>query len=163
MYEAGPPLELPILRTLYDYWAGKRLGRAMPDRADIDPIEMKPWLGNLMLVELGPGDDYIYRLYGSTFVNQFKVDMTGQSIDKLPAGQAALLRSEYDAVVKARKPMSRRYTATFDYTSRDKRSQWQVERSWERLVLPLSGGEDAVKMLLVGAYPLESAQEDRLT
>lgn len=163
MYEAGPPLELPILRTLYDYWAGKRLGRAMPDRADIDPIEMKPWLGNLMLVELAPGDDYIYRLYGSTFVNQFKVDMTGQSIDKLPAGQAALLRSEYDAVVKARKPMSRRYTATFDYTSRDKRSQWQVERSWERLVLPLSGGEDAVKMLLVGAYPLESAQEDRLT
>ena len=84
------------------------------------------------------GGDYLYRLYGSTFVNQFKVDMTGKRVNELPEKQAELLRSEYDAVVHSGIPMSRRYTATFDYTSRDKRSTWQVERSWERLALPLT-------------------------
>jgi len=154
-----PPLSLPLLRSLYAYWAEKRQGRPMPDRADIDPIEMRAWLGNLMLVEIAPDGDFVYRLYGSTFVNQFKVDMTGRSIRDLPAAQAELLRSEYDAVVKSARPMSRHYTASFDFTSRDRRSQWQVERSWERLVLPLTNGGESVRMLLVGAYPLGAASE----
>lgn len=163
MLEGAPQLTLETLRALYSYWAGKRHGRALPDRADIDPIEMKAWLGNLMLVERLDGGDYLYRLYGSTFVNQFKVDMTGKRVNELPEKQAELLRSEYDAVVHSGIPMSRRYTATFDYTSRDKRSTWQVERSWERLALPLTAGGAEVKMLLVAAFPLEPAQEDRLS
>jgi hypothetical protein len=163
MLEGAPQLTLETLRALYSYWAGKRHGRALPDRADIDPIEMKPWLGNLMLVERKDDGDYLYRLYGSTFVNQFKVDMTGKRVNELPEKQAELLRSEYDAVVHSGIPMSRRYTATFDYTSRDKRSTWQVERSWERLSLPLTAGGGEVRMLLVAAFPLEPAPEDRLS
>jgi hypothetical protein len=163
MLEGAPQLTLEMLRALYAYWAGKRAGRALPDRADIDPIEMKAWLGNLMLVERLDGGDYLYRLYGSTFVNQFKVDMTGKRVNQLPEKQAEMLRSEYDAVVHSGIPMSRRYTATFDYTSRDKRSTWQVERSWERLALPLTAGGAEVKMLLVAAFPLEPAPEDRLS
>src|SRR3546814_10546172 len=46
-----------------------------------------PWLGNLMLVERKDDGDYIYRLYGSTFVNQFKVDMTGKQVSGLPEKQ----------------------------------------------------------------------------
>lgn len=163
MLEGAPQLTLETLRALYNYWAGKRNGRALPDRTDIDPIEMKAWLGNLMLVERLEDGDYLYRLYGSTFVNQFKVDMTGKRVNGLPEKQADLLRSEYDAVVHSGIPMSRRYTATFDYTSRDKRSTWQVERSWERLALPLTAGGTEVKMLLVAAFPLEPAPEDRLS
>lgn len=163
MLEGAPQLTLETLKALYSYWAGKRNGRALPDRADIDPIEMKPWLGNLMLVERKDDGDYLYRLYGSTFVNQFKVDMTGKRVNELPEKQAELLRSEYDAVVHSGIPMSRRYTATFDYTSRDKRSTWQVERSWERLSLPLTAGGTEVRMLLVAAFPLEPAPEDRLS
>ncbi|WP_430398786.1 PAS domain-containing protein [Ferrovibrio sp.] len=159
MADPAPVLTLPLLRSLYAYWDGKRHGRPLPDRADIDPIEMRPWLGNLMLVERSGEDDYIYRLYGSAFVDQFKVDMTGQSISALPPQQALLLRTEYAAAVRAGIPLSRQYTATFDYTSRDKRSAWQVERTWERLVLPLTGGAESVRMLLVGAYPLETVEE----
>lgn len=161
MLEGAPQLTLETLQALYAYWAAKRQGRPMPDRANIDPIEMKPWLGNLMLVERKDDGDYIYRLYGSTFVNQFKVDMTGKRVNELPEQQASLLRTEYDAVVHSRMPMSRRYTATFDYTSRDKRSQWQVERSWERLALPLTAGGEDVRMLLVAAFPIEPSPEDR--
>src|SRR3546814_19640447 len=116
-----------------------------------------------MLVERKDDGDYIYRLYGSTFVNQFKVDMTGKQVSGLPEKQAELLRTEYDAVVHSRMPMSRRYTATFDYTSRDKRSAWQVERSWERLALPLTAGGEDVRMLLVAAFPLEPQPEARFS
>lgn len=161
MPDTVPELSLPTLRALYGYWAEKRRGRPMPDRADIDPIEMRPWLGHLMLVERKPDGDYIYRLYGSAFVDQFKVDMTGLAISSLPAGQAELLRAEYDAVVNALAPTTRQYTAQFESTSRDKRSSWAVERSWERLVLPLSNGGDAVGMLLVAAYPIDNTEENK--
>ena len=163
MLEGTPQLTLETLQALYAYWASKRQGRSMHDLADIDPIEMNPCLGNLMLVERRDDGDYVYRLYGSTFVNQFKVDMTGKRVSELPPQQAELLRTEYDAVIHSRMPMSRRYTATFDYTSRDRRSSWQVERSWERLSLPLTAGGDEVRMLLVAAFPLEPAPEDRLS
>ena len=158
--DSGPQLSLPTLRALYGYWAEKRRGRPMPDRADIDPIEMRPWLGHLMLVERKPDGDYIYRLYGSAFVDQFKVDMTGQAISTLPAAQAELLRAEYDAVVNSAAPTTRQYTAQFESTSRDKRSSWAVERSWERLVLPLSNGGSEVGMLLVAAYPIDNSTEN---
>lgn len=161
MLQTAPNLTLETLATLYAYWAEKCRGRSMPDRADIDPIEMRTWLGHLMLVERRPDGDYVYRLYGSAFVDQFKVDMTGQSISRLPPAQAELLRAEYDAAIKTAHPMSRRYTATFDFTSRDKRSNWQVERTWERLVLPLSNGSSSVGMLLVAAYPIDSEEETK--
>lgn len=86
--------------------------------------------------------------------------MTGLAISSLPTGQAELLRAEYDAVVNALAPTTRQYTAQFESTSRDKRSSWAVERSWERLVLPLSNGSDAVGMLLVAAYPIENTEEN---
>lgn len=159
LLQTAPDMTLDTLRDLYAYWASKLNGRSMPDRADVDPIEMRPWLGHLMLVERKADGDYVYRLYGSAFVEQFKVDMTGQSITQLPASQADLLRAEYDGAIKSAQPMSRRYTATFDFTSKDKRSTWQVERTWERLVLPLSNGGNGVGMLLVAAYPIDSIEE----
>jgi len=42
------PVEIPDARLLglFSYWNSKRNDRAMPARRDIDPIEMKAWLGN---------------------------------------------------------------------------------------------------------------------
>ena len=49
-----PPFDIPEprLRSLYDYWHSKMHGHDLPARADIDPLEMKQWLGNLMLIVL---------------------------------------------------------------------------------------------------------------
>lgn len=154
-----PKLDDPRLNALFEYWDGKRANRPYPDRSDIDPIEMKPWLGHLMLVDRTPGGDYIYRLYGSAFVDEFKLDMTGQSINGLPPERRDLIRAEYDSVAIPGIPASRQYTAMFEYSSRDGRSTWKVQRSWERLVLPLSAGSSDVGVLLVGAYPLDEGDE----
>jgi hypothetical protein len=42
----------PLLQHLYDYWDEKWRGRAMPSRADIDPLEMTFILGYVSLVDV---------------------------------------------------------------------------------------------------------------
>jgi hypothetical protein len=39
-------------RRLYDYWHEKRGTRAMPSRADIDPLELKGVLGWVLLLDV---------------------------------------------------------------------------------------------------------------
>jgi hypothetical protein len=40
------------LRRLYDYWNGKRAGREFPSRADLDPLELRWIVGNLLLLDV---------------------------------------------------------------------------------------------------------------
>lgn len=153
-----PELTDPRLAALFAYWDGKRAGRAMPTRADIDPIEMQAWLGNLLLIDVTDDGRFVYRLYGTKFVDSFGLDMTGRSVDELPAEQRERVRSDYEAVRASGQPRARLYTALFETSSRGLRQPGadaarapQVV-TWERLVLPL--GAPSVAMLLVGAYPL---------
>lgn len=139
------------LDALYSFWEARCRGRAVPARADFDPIDMRPWLGHLMLVDWA-GGKWVYRLYGTAFVEAFRREMTGKSIDELPAEQAALLRAEYDKVRAEAAPVWRTYSAKFEHATPDGRQQWQLGQTWERLVLPLSDGGDDVSVVLVGAY-----------
>lgn len=139
------------LDALYAFWDARRNGRAVPARADFDPIEMRPWLGNLMLVDWA-GGKWVYRLYGTAFVEAFRREMTGKSIDELPPEQAALLRTEYEKVRADAAPVWRTYSAKFEHATPDGRQQWQLGQTWERLALPLSDGSADVSVVLVGAY-----------
>ena len=40
----------PRLQRLYQYWSDKRGERGMPSRADIDPLDMRFAIGNIILV-----------------------------------------------------------------------------------------------------------------
>lgn len=150
-----PPLTDSRLGALFAYWDGKRGGRAMPRRSDIDPIEMRQWLGNLLLIDVTVEGRFVYRLYGTRFVDNFGRDMTGRSVDDLPADQQERVRTDYEAVCASLQPRARLYTASFEVPQRGtmQRSEAQVV-TWERLVMPLSDGGERVEMLLVAAYPL---------
>jgi len=150
-----PPLTDSRLAALFAYWESKRNGRPMPKRADIDPIEMRQWLGNLLLIDVSEDGKFVYRLYGTRFVDNFGHDMTGRSVDDLPVEQQERVRADYQAVCRSRLPRARLYTASFEVPQRGPmpRSEAQVV-TWERLVLPLSDAAERVEMLLVAAYPL---------
>jgi hypothetical protein len=150
-----PPLTDSRLAALFAYWDGKRRGRGMPKRSDIDPIEMRQWLGNLLLIDVTVEGRFIYRLYGTRFVDNFGRDMTGRSVDDLPVEQQERVRTDYEAVCASRQPRARLYTASFEVPQRGtmQRSEPQVV-TWERLVMPLGDSEARVDMLLVAAYPL---------
>ena len=170
--EFAPPGDLlaqdithPKLRTLYLYWQERRAGFPFPSRRDIDPIEMRNWLGNLLLIACEPGVRYRYVVYGTHFVDAFGVDLTGRWIDALPKDQHRMLAEEYDTVRMSGIPELRRYTARFGLVTRGKPTSSEREMTWERLVLPLGGtrasgtreaDRDRVALLLVGAYALES-------
>jgi hypothetical protein len=127
----------------------------MPSRADLDPLEMGAWLGNLLLIDVAKGGEFVYRLYGTKFVDSFGVDMTGHGVDELPPEQQERLRTDYEAVSESCAPRVRLYTADFEPpSSSSKPAAPSQVVTWERLVLPLSDDGVRVTMLLVGAYPL---------
>ena len=148
-------LNLQMIEELYDFWQARQRGGGYPDRADFDPVDMRAWLGHLMLVELAEGR-WIYRLYGTYFVETFRREMTGKAIDELPPEQARLLQEEYDRVRIGAAPVVRTYSALFEFGTLDGRKSWQLDQTWERVSFPLSdaaagpGGD--VRLVLVGAY-----------
>src|SRR3546814_4610975 len=75
----------PGLRRLYDYWSAGRAGRALPPRALVDPVAMRPWLGNLSLVEVRHDPlRFRFRLCGSSVVDRIGLDLTGGDLDAIP-------------------------------------------------------------------------------
>ncbi len=75
--EIAPAISYPSLRSLYDYWRARERPGALPGRRDIDPIEMKFMLGNLILVDVerapaGQVTDFRYRLIGSNLVDRLQ-------------------------------------------------------------------------------------------
>jgi hypothetical protein len=65
------------LQQLYAYWDGKRAGRAMPRRSDIDPLEIKNLLPLILIVERVGLRAFRYRLVGTSIVDASGVEITG--------------------------------------------------------------------------------------
>jgi len=140
-------LRHPQLKDLYQFWLSLCEGETLPMGADLDPADLRPWIDNLVVLDVSiDGNDFTYAYYGRSFSNAFNADKIGKSIDDLPGDQAEMLKAEYDRVVRERLPTTRVYTADFDGEM----------QTWERLVLPLFDGRGEVEKLLVSAYQLQS-------
>lgn len=141
-------LRHPQLKDLYQFWLGLCDGEQLPVAADLDPAELRPWIDNLVVLDVAvDGTDFTYAYYGRSFSNAFHADTVGKSIESLPSEQATILKNEYDRVIKERIPAARVYTADFGGDV----------QTWERLVLPLFDGRGDVEKLLVCAYRLNGS------
>jgi hypothetical protein len=129
------------LRRMLAYWESCRAGRAMPRRADIDPVDFAYLLGNIALVEIH--DDprvYRWRLVGTWWREKFGVEGTGMWIDDWPfEKQSQAVRTAYDRVVAARAPLVFARVLQLD----GKRI------ASETLMLPLSENGTDVSMIVV--------------
>jgi hypothetical protein len=140
------------LGAIYAYWDGKRRGRLMPSRTDIDPFELKPYLPQLVLLDVeGVPPRFRYRLVGTEVTRVRRglssSDPTGQFVDEVThhQGTGAVL-AHYCRVVAERRPS----TDAGAYPP-------SPERPWvrfSRLVLPLSSDDVTVNMLLVALVPM---------
>lgn len=141
------PFEIPEprLRSLYSYWHSKMHGESLPGRSDIDPLEMKPWLGNLMLIEFhGDVSSYQIRLDGTNLEHYYGTRRTGFGVEKLTSeDERELLMSQYGTVLDEKRPAY--YEAEF--TNSD-----GVFSRQAKLILPLSADKERVDMVLVGIY-----------
>jgi hypothetical protein len=131
----------PVLVAAYRYWDGKRAGRPMPDRRDVDPLDMPKFiLPHLALIEITDDDRLKLRLVGTEIVRHHKRDNTGRCADEY-------LEGKYLAYVNALYAELRTKAAPMFAASRFRHPDNHVDTS--RLLLPLTRGGTAVRIVLL--------------
>ncbi len=135
----------PRLGRLFDYWRGKCGGRPMPARADIDPVEMREWLGNLLLAEFfGSVEDYRVRIDGTNLIAYGGGDRTGRGQETLTSVEERnLIKAQYEPVLETGQ------TAYFETQFTNSENRFLRE---QKLLLPLSDDGKTVNMVLAGIY-----------
>lgn len=132
---------------LFAYWHLKRGSRAMPARADIDPVDLKRLLPLLCLIDVVPdARRYVYRLVGTRDVEMRGFDPTGKSVAEGSYAESPGETERYlDQVVTACQPLIYRGT----YRPFDTRIETD-----EVLFLPLSTDGTSVEMVLLYSHTL---------
>lgn len=146
----NPSLEqvtAPPLRALLEYWMELREGGVLPAAGRIDPLGMRGALGYVMLVDVvEEGQDFRYRLYGSSLASVSEFDMTGRLLSNHAA--SAYIRefslATYRAALKRREPVFSEYAPAGTL----------VIARWQRIILPLADASGAVLRFLSGAAPV---------
>lgn len=138
-----PEISNPKLQRLYEYWSRQRGDRKWPTRADLDPIEIRFVLGNVILAEVLPETPprYRIRLHGTTLAQRVGYDLTGKMLDDMPVPEFRdLVRRSFNKVVRTGEPLH-----VIANRMVDERMQ-----HYESILMPLSNGGERVEMILIG-------------
>jgi hypothetical protein len=134
------------LKALFAYWKGKAGARRMPARKDLDPIEMKGWLGNLMLLDFPTGRfiEFRYRLEGTNIEAFYDARRTGHGVEIMTAeSERKSVLPQWEAVFEQGRPAY--------YESDILSSEGKLARQI-KLLLPLSEDGEHVNMILGAIY-----------
>jgi len=134
----------PRLGQAYLYWRTKAAGRAIPSRADIDPIEIPRLLPDVMLVDVLSDGRYRYRLIGTENSQAQGVNATGRYLDEVLPGPEykAHVLGLYDEAVAARCAL---YSECLFISPRRR----EPERHTKVLFMPLAEDGARVNMVFV--------------
>ncbi|WP_193370374.1 PAS domain-containing protein [Pelagibius marinus] len=133
----------PDLCLALDYWKSKKGDRIAPARADIDPVDIPRLLPRVMLVDVesteGSAPDFHYRLSGTGIRNVHGYDATGlRPLDLKPPIYGKLIHAHYRAAAEARTPLAHVIVMITN----------KKQRSYARLILPLSEDGETINMLM---------------
>lgn len=135
------------LRFLLDHWRNLAGNGRPPELTRIDPIELKPALGYIVLLEPIEGArDFRYRLYGSTVAGISGFDMTGKLVSEMRASSyvAEFTIATYRAVMTRLMPA---------YTERTPVGALRTT-SWQRIALPFVDRTGAAARILAATVPI---------
>lgn len=137
------------LQFLLSYWTGLKRGAPFPRYTDIDPLDMRPVLGYVTLLEPVGGDrDFRYRVFGSAIASLSKFELTGRLASELCASPTVIEFSlaTYRVAFRRRAPL---------YTVRSP-SGAHYTATWHRLTLPLVDSNGEMARLISASVPLSS-------
>ncbi len=137
------------LRFLMNYWTQLKGAALMPHARAIDPMNMRPVLGYIMLLEPIDGDrDFRYVVYGSEIAAVSEGEMTGKFASSLHASQSVIEFgvASYRAAWRKQTPL---------YTARTPIGAYRTAE-WHRLTLPLAGDDGRIIRLIAGSVPLSA-------
>jgi hypothetical protein len=131
----------PDVLKMFAYWEGKRRGRAMPSRSDIDPAELVGLLPNIMLVDVVDDERrFVYRLVGTGEVQLRGHDPTGKSVrDGYFAATPEAAEERYQRILDTKAP----------YYEEDNFQMVDRYICEANLFLPLSEDGRTINMILV--------------
>ncbi|MEZ5830348.1 MAG: PAS domain-containing protein [Dongiaceae bacterium] len=157
MYLPGqmPVISTPQLQTLADLWLSKRKGDALPCRSDFSDDDLRPWFGNMLVVELVEGPHrFRFRLMGTSLVNAASRELTGKFFDEADiSGYDPDVLQDYDEVVRSRAPLCK--TRHYRPVPGAFMEHWRI---YERLLLPLASDGKTIDRILGCSYPLAEKQ-----
>lgn len=136
------------LNFLLQKWRALRRERLMPPMGAIDPLELAPALGFVILIDVLPeAYDCRYRLYGAGISKYAGRDWTGfltSEMNRITRTHVSLFyRAGYRAIYLRPTPLFTWHRLASGYSA----------SSWSRLLLPLSGDDGSVARFLVGNIP----------
>ena len=136
--------------SLLQFWDSLRAGRTMPERQDIVPEDLFPWLGFLHLLEpIDGGRDFRYVIFTTrTLVGRDK-DMTGKYVSDWGDERVVHAMRLYRAVVENARPV-------YNSTPERHEDDWVVQ---SRLCLPLGKG-DTVTHIVSMLTPVKGDYRD---
>lgn len=134
-FQSPKPLEL--LR----YWGEKRGARAMPSRADINPLDMREHMGDLILIDVEHAPLRLrYRLIGTNITTAMDRDSTGKYYDEIYSPELlSLIHERFNWILEHKAPLRTHGQAFYP----DKNFY-----NYESLNLPLSDDGETVNMVL---------------
>lgn len=146
-----PPFKYAEQVALYDLWNAKRGNRRMPDRADFSPPELRPWLGEIHLLEvIEGGHDFLYLVYGTTIGRHHDVEMTRRLVSEWPEAMRNAAMRTYTTVLRDACP----------YLVRQNENAQGRLHSNHRLVLPLSRDGRTVDHILTHLHQIPVNKDD---
>ncbi len=134
-------LVIPEQRQLFDYWAARAAGRAMPDRKDISPADFPRLLPYISLIDVeGEKGPFRIRLAGTRLRDIYDREITGLCLDELDWGdkQDYWLQA-YRRIIAQGKPAQ-------GIIKGPRRHKEHLIQYWLRL--PLTVGSSGVRMIL---------------
>jgi hypothetical protein len=139
------------VRQAYEYWLAKCGDGQPPRRADLDPVEMRPLLPYVFLVDVTQAPlAFRFRLVGSKITEWAEKEYTGLGVNEGDYGpQWRRVFNLYAEVVASRAPRLDLYAAP--WVSRE-------FYRYERFIAPLSNDGASVDMLFgaLHALPFET-------
>jgi hypothetical protein len=150
-----PPEEARALRPIIAYWERKRGSRAVPLRADIDPLELKEHLRQVFLVDALADGEFRFRLLGGEITERYGRNSTGKTVREAYSHMpeiAAWCTRMFQAVVTHKRPVLARG------------SLHAVRKEFfrfEAISLPLSREGIAVDMIFGAAHYTAKTAERR--
>lgn len=103
-YASADALRSARLRALHAQWVRVRGGEMLPPLTAIDPVELKPFLTDLVVVDVRDPDRPKFRLFGSGYREFFSQDFSGMEVLAAPFPEASVIAATYREVALSARP-----------------------------------------------------------
>ena len=95
----------PKVLQFYEFWRARCKGEALPRKSDMDPVDMRAFLANIVLTEVSYDPlDFKYRIIGEELISRLG-NQTGKQVREMALiNVSSSAYQNYCAVVETRRP-----------------------------------------------------------